>query len=200
MQNKVVEYMANVRDTAGELDRLLTPQKYTRDLRTVVTFGLLSTAIQHGRSVLQLITSGSNRSAAALTRSIVDCAYFGLWVNCCASTEKLRSLEKDEARINMVEVVKAVDGACRSNRFYQVVKSECVASFYKTNRAGIFQLGQWALGISPGLRPSSQELCDIMKAGVASILLLTHDFLVAQKRTEEAERVRALAGEYINLK
>jgi len=57
MKLELTKHLDKVRDTVTEVDRTVSSHKYPSDRRTVMVMGLLSTIIQHHRSMLHLIKS-----------------------------------------------------------------------------------------------------------------------------------------------
>jgi hypothetical protein len=68
MKLELAEHLKKVRGTVNEVDRILGVPKYANDPLSVMVIGLLSTIIQHHRSIVVLVSSGSVR--AALIRDI----------------------------------------------------------------------------------------------------------------------------------
>jgi|SRR5215469_10984305 len=90
MKLELTKHLDQVRDTVTEVDRIVSSHKYPGDRRTVMVMGLLSTIIQHHRSMLQLIKSaGTAGSSWALARDVVKGTRYGLWINSCATEEQI---------------------------------------------------------------------------------------------------------------
>ena len=111
MKLELAKHLDKVRDTVTEVDRVVSSHKYPGDRRTVVVMGLLSTIIQHHRSMLQLIKSaGTAGSSWALARDILKGTRYGLWINSCATEDQiLRIEEADEFPFSVPELTKEIE-------------------------------------------------------------------------------------------
>jgi hypothetical protein len=96
MKPELAKHLDKVRETITEVERIISSHRYHGDKRTVLVSGLLSTIIQHHRSLLELMKSGTIGSAYALTRDIVRGLRHGLWINSCATEGIFRIEESDE--------------------------------------------------------------------------------------------------------
>jgi hypothetical protein len=196
MKPELVDHFRRVRDTVTEVDRFVALHKYPDDTRTVMVMGLLTATIQHHRSILMLITSGSVRSAIALIKDIVDGMYSGLWVNACATPEQIHSIKTEgKTPVHLPEIVKAVDAAYKGDTFFEDVRKRWGAPLHKANRAGILQLGRWALDPDVGLEPNERELSEVTTTATACVLVLASAFLAKQNYPVEARAVEALGKE-----
>jgi hypothetical protein len=197
MKAKLREHLKKVRETVAEVVRLLALHKYSDDSRTVIVAGLLFTIIEHHRSTLLLITSGSERSALSLIRDIVDGMYYGLWINACATPEQIHSIKTDdEFPVKLLEMMKATDTKYKANAFFQDVKNQVGVSLYKTNRSGIIQFGRWSIDANAGLPDSARELYDVTTAATACVLVLAAEFLAKQNHPLECKAVETLSKDY----
>jgi hypothetical protein len=198
MKQELADHFLKVRDTIAEVDRIVAAGKYPDDPATVVLMGLISTVFQHHRSVLQLISSGSVRSAFALIRDIVDGMYAGLWIMACATQDELRKLKTvDRPPMNLPEVIKEVDEEYKSDTFFKEAKERWGAPLYQANRADIWKLGRWVLETDVRLEHNEKELADLTNTATAAIIVLASAFLEKQKHPAEAKSVRALADKLI---
>jgi hypothetical protein len=64
MKLELTKHLDKVRDTVTEVDRIVSSHKYLSDRRTVMVMGLLSTIIQHHRSMLHLIKSAGTAGSS----------------------------------------------------------------------------------------------------------------------------------------
>jgi hypothetical protein len=125
-----------------------------------MVMGLLSTIIQHHRSMLQLIKSaGTADSSWALARDILKGTRYGLWINSCATEEQILQIEQaDEFPFSIPEVIKEVEAAYCTDRFFEDLKNRWGTQLYKYSRSDIFQLGRWEIGASSGLHLDDSEI------------------------------------------
>src|SRR5262252_4444370 len=132
MKLELAKHLDKVRDAVSEEDRLVSSHRYASDRRTVMVMGLLSTIIQHHRSMLQFIKStGTAGSSWALARDVVKGTRYGLWINSCATEEQiLRIEEADEFPFSIPEVIKEIEDAYRTDRFFEDLKNRWGTQLY----------------------------------------------------------------------
>ena len=125
MKLELARHLNKVRDTVTEVERIVSSHKYPSDRRTVMVMGLLSTIIQHHRSMLHLIKSaGTAGSSWALARDILKGTRYGLWINSCATDEQILQIEQaDEFPFSIPEVIKEIEAAYRTDRFFEDLKN-----------------------------------------------------------------------------
>jgi hypothetical protein len=80
MKPQLIEDIDKARDTVTEVDQIVSSRDYPCDTRTVMVRGLLSTMIEHHRSLLQLVKSAAVGSSLALAREIIKGLRYGLWI------------------------------------------------------------------------------------------------------------------------
>ena len=137
MKLELAKHLDRVRDTVSEVDRIVSSHRYASDRRTVMVMGLLSTIIQHHRSMLQLIKSaGTAGSSWALARDVVKGTRYGLWINSCATEEQILRIEQeDEFPLSIPEMTKEIDD--EEIRDATTIATLCIALL-----AGKFLAGQ----------------------------------------------------------
>ena len=64
MKLELAKHLDKVRDAVSEVDRIVSSHRYASERRTVMVRGLLSTIIQHHRSMLQLIKSAGTAGSS----------------------------------------------------------------------------------------------------------------------------------------
>ena len=140
MKLELTKHLDKVRDTVTEVDRTVSSHKYPSDRRTVMVMGLLSTIIQHHRSMLHLIKSeGTAGSSLALARDILKGMRYGLWINSCATEEQILQIERaDEFPFGIPEVIKEIEAAYCTDRFFEGLKNRWGTQLYKYSRSDIF--------------------------------------------------------------
>ena len=140
MKLELAQHLDRVRDTVAEVDRIVSSHKYPTDRRTVMVIGLLSTIIQHHRSMLQLIKfAGTAGSSWALARDILKGTRYGLWINSCATEEQILQIEQaDEFPFSIPEVIKEIEAAYCTDRFFEGLKNRWGTQLYKYSRSDIF--------------------------------------------------------------
>src|ERR1700739_2922329 len=109
MKLELAHHLDKVGATVAEVERIVDSHKYPDDSRTVLVRGLLAVIVQHHRSMLLLIKSGVNASAYALARDIIRSSRYGLWINCCATSDQILGIhEVDGSVLSIPEMSKEI--------------------------------------------------------------------------------------------
>jgi hypothetical protein len=198
MKLELTKHLDKVRDTVTEVDRTVSSHKYPSDRRTVMVMGLLSTIIQHHRRMLHLIKSeGTAGSSWALARDILKGMRYGLWINSCATEEQILQIEEaDEFPFGIPEVIKEIEAAYCTDRFFEGLKNRWGTKLYKYSRSDIFQLGRWEIGASSGLHLDDGEIREATTIATLCIVLLAGKFLAGQGHSADCELIETLAADY----
>ena len=198
MKLELAQHLDRVRDTVAEVDRIVSSHKYPTDRRTVMVIGLLSTIIQHHRSMLQLIKfAGTAGSSWALARDILKGTRYGLWINSCATEDQiLRIEEADEFPFSIPELIKEIEAAYRTDRFFEDLKNRWGTQLYKLSRSDIFQLGRWEIDASSGLHLDDGEIREATTIATLCIVLLAGKFLAGKGHSADCELIETLAADY----
>jgi hypothetical protein len=92
---------------------------YTDTLRNIVAIGLIDQMIEHHEAMVMLIRAGKIGSAFALSRSIFESTFRGVWFALCATDAQLEyfaqsdqlPLDASGNRMNMTSMATAIDAA-----------------------------------------------------------------------------------------
>ena len=200
MKPELAKHLDKVRETVAEVDRIVSAHSYPADRRTVMVMGLLSTIIQHHRSILLLIKSGGTfASPCALARDIVKGLRYGLWINSCATEEQISRIEKDdEFPFSIPEVIKEIEAAYSTDPFFEDLRKRRGAQLYRYSRSEIFQLGRWNIDSSSGLHCDDGEIRDMTTTATLCVVVLAAKFLAGQKHSADCKQVETLAADYAN--
>jgi len=198
MKLELTKHLDKVRDTVTEVDRTVSSHKYPSDRRTVMVMGLLSTIIQHHRSMLHLIKSaGTAGSSWALARDVLKGTRYGLWINSCATEEQILQIEEaDEFPFSIPEVIKEIEAAYRTDRFFEDLKNRWGTQLYKYSRSDIFRLGRWEIDASSGLHLDDGEIREATTIATLCIVLLAGKFLAGQGHSADCKQIETLAEDY----
>lgn len=198
MKRELAKHLDKVRDTVAEVERIVSSHRYPSDRRTVMVMGVLSTIIQHHRSMLLLTKSGGTfASSLALAKDIVRSLSYGLWLNSCATEEQIsRIVKDDEFPFSTTQVIKEIEAAYSTDPFFEDLKSRWKAQLYKYSRSEIFQLGRWNIGSASGLHLDDEEIRDMTTIATLSIVVLSAKFLASQKHSADCKRIETLAADY----
>jgi len=198
MKLELAKHLDKTRDTVTEVERIVSSHKYPRDRRTVMVMGLLSTIVQHHRSMLHLIKSaGTAGSSWALARDILKGTRYGLWINSCATEEQILQIEEaDEFPFSIPEVIKEIEAAYCTDRFFEGLKNRWGTQLYKLSRSEIFQLGRWEIDASSGLHLDDEEIREATTIATLCIVLLAGKFLAGRGHSADCEQIENLAADY----
>jgi hypothetical protein len=147
--------------------------------------------------MLQLIKSGTVGSSCALARDLVKGTRYGLWINSCATEEQILQIEEaDEFPFGIPEVIKEIEAAYCTDRFFEGLKNRWGTKLYKYSRSDIFQLGRWEIGASSGLHLDDGEIREATTIATLCIVLLAGKFLAGQGHSADCELIETLAADY----
>jgi hypothetical protein len=195
MKPQLIEHLDKARDTVTEVDQIVSSRDYPCDIRTVMVRGLLSTMIEHHRSLLQLIKSAAVGSSLALARDIIKGLRYGLWINACATPEQILQIkETDEFPLSFPEMIKEIDAAYNADTFFEGLKNRWGSQLYRYSRSEIVRLGQWHIDSRFGLAHDDEEIRDLTTTATLCIVLLAAEFLARQDYGVECKRVEALGA------
>src|SRR5215472_2810237 len=93
---ELIEHLGEVEVAVERLKTLLNPHHYPDDLRTLILAGTIDQLIEHHAAVLLLVRSEKVGSAFALSRSIIEGMYRGLWLNFCATNDEVKTFERED--------------------------------------------------------------------------------------------------------
>ena len=196
MKSELLENLDKARDAMTSLDSILSGNKFSDDLSTILVAGLLTTLIQYHRGILLLVKAGDVRAATALARDVVDNTYVALWTNGCASSEQVSKIKtEDRFPVTYPEIFEQVDSKYKENAYFTALRGRCGAPLYSYNRSGILKLGLWSLGSHIELHDEQEITCGL-SAVTLCILFLASEFLIKQNQPGESKIVRDLADDY----
>lgn len=197
MKAELAHHLDEAGATIAEVDRIVDLHKYPDDPRTVLVRGLLASIVQHHRSVLLLIKSGIDGSAYSLARDLIRAARYGLWINCCATSDQILGIhEEDGSVLSIPEMNKEIRAAYQGDPFFTEVIDHWAAKIYRYTRETIVRVGQFCIDPKSGLRREDEEVKDMVTTATLCIVVLATKFLARQKLVDECKQVEALATAY----
>jgi len=198
MKPELAKHLDKVRETVAAVDRIVSAHSYPADRRTVMVRGLLSTIIQHHRSILLLLKSGGTfASPCALARDVVKGLRYGLWINSCATEEQISRIETDdEFPFSIPEVIKEIEAAYSTDPFFEDLRKRWGAQLYRYSRTDIFQLGRWNIDSGCGLHLDDGEVREMTTIATLCVVVLAAKFLAAQQHSADCKQIETLAAGY----
>jgi len=163
------------------------------DLRNVILIGNIDQLIEHHSSVLLLIRSNNVGSAFALSRSIIEGMYRGLWINFCATDEQVKTFEeKDKPPVHMAQMADAIDKQYRAEGFFEELRKRSWPHLCSYAHTGTLQLGRRFTGHQLIPNYSDGEIVEITTAVTTAILTMTSKFLARIDLGMEAKAAEQL--------
>jgi len=187
MSPKTTEHLKRAETAIEKLKELLNGCKVVDDLRNLILIGTIDQLIEHHASVLLLIRSGKVGSAFALSRSIVEGMYRGLWLNFCATDDEIKGFEQeDKLRANMVEMADAIDDKYRAEGFFADLRKRAWPHLCSYAHTGMLQLGRRFTGHALIPNYGDGEIVEITTSVTTCILTMTSKFLARLNLGPEA--------------
>jgi hypothetical protein len=197
MKPETVEHLKKVEKAIADANHILAKHTYPDDSRTVMVIGLLSTMIEHHRSMLLLIGNGLVGSSFSLARSIVESMYRGLWISACATQQQIQSFDTDDKfPVSMPDMTKAIDAAYNAHGFFENLKNRGWAPLCSYAHSGMLQLGRRFTGNKVVPNYDESEIYEATTTVTTCILILAGKFLAHQNHAAESKAVDALAEVY----
>ena len=167
-------------ETVLEVKRVLSKDKTLDDERTTTVVAFIDQALEHHGAILLLLRSGKVGSAFALTRSVTEILYRGVWFTICASDEQVKRFVKDDKiDLTVAEMTDAIDATCGLEYFAEFKKQtwKVLNSYAHT---GMLQLGRRFDGSKLAPSYTDVEQIELMRAITSCILMLVRPFLANQ--------------------
>ncbi|HKW17998.1 MAG TPA: hypothetical protein VJO35_10855 [Terriglobales bacterium] len=197
MTSGTIEHLQQVERAIEELKQVLNTCSIKDDLRNLILIGMIDQLIEHHASVLQLIRSEKVGSAFALSRSIVEGLYRGLWINFCATDTEVETFEKeDKLPLKMNGLAKAIDDKYRAEGFFEDLRKRAWPHLCSYAHTGMLQLGRRFTGraLKPAYRDS--EIVEITTSVTTCILTMTSKFLARLNLGEESLKAERLINTF----
>jgi hypothetical protein len=205
-------------ETSKHLDQIETAVRVARGvfakfphidtLRNIIVIGLIDQMIEHHESMLMLIRAGKIGSAFALSRSIFESMFRGLWFALCATEDQLKYFEDNDElpfdtsgkRMNMTTIATAIDTATGadptdpSDQFFKGLKDRGWKALCSYTHSGLLQLGRRFVGhsVQPGAGYSDEEIVEITTSSTTCVLILIDRFLASEADDEGSKSVMGL--------
>ena len=197
MTNDVRQHLIKVEAGIQSAKPLLGRHRYPDDYRTVVVIGFIAQLVEHHQAVLVLIAHDMIGSAFALARPIMEGMYRGLWINVCATEAEItRFTDKDEIRLSMAEMARAIDESYRGEGFFQNLKVRSWDALNSYTHTGMLQLGRRFTEHEVRSSYTDGQIVEMTTASTTCVLILISRFLAKQNHGEEMRAVDALIETY----
>jgi hypothetical protein len=187
LNGETIEHLKQVEAAIEKLKEVLNACKIAQELRNVILIGTIDQLIEHHASVLLLIRSAKVGSAFALSPSIVEGMYRGLWLNFCATDDEVKNFEQeDKLRLNMTEIAKAIDEKYQAEGFFEDLRQRAWPHLCSYAHTGILQLGRRFTGDTLAPNYGDAEIVEITTSITTCILTMSSKFLARLNLGAEA--------------
>jgi hypothetical protein len=157
------------------------------ELRNVILMRTVDQLVEQPRRGSASHRSDKVGSSFALSRSIVEGMYRGLWINFCATDEQISRFEQeDRLPVNMVEMADAIDETYRAEGFFEDLRKRTWPHLCSYAHTGMLQLGRRFTEHALIPRCSDEEIVEITTSVTTCILTMTSKFLARLNLAREA--------------
>jgi len=126
------------RNVLAQIERELEGFEYISDDRNDVSLSLLDISIDHSKSIVILCENGIFSSAYALARPMFECFVRGVWVQYCASEEKLEEIRKNDTFPRQLGVmVDAIEKTTAWPKGLSNIKNQLLKNMHSYTHGGI---------------------------------------------------------------
>jgi len=197
MTPETTAHIGQVEAAIEKLKALLNGKQFPDDLRTVIVIGTLDQMIEHHASILLLIRSEKIGSAFALTRSVVEGMYVGLWINFCATEQQVATYERDdELPHTMQKIADAIDERYHGEGFFDDLKQRTWKAMCSYAHTGMLQLGRRFTGHQLKPAYSDAEIYEVTTTITTGILMLASKFFAVQNIADASREAEQLIESY----
>jgi hypothetical protein len=184
---ETTEHLKKVETAIDKLKQVLSGCKIMDDLRNLILVGTIDQLIEHHASMLLLIRSDKVGSAFALSRSIVEGMYRGLWLNFCATDDEVKRFEQeDKLPVKMNQMADAIDDKYRAEGFFEDLRKRAWPALCSYAHTGMLQLGRRFTGHALVPNYSDAQIVEITTSVTTCILTMTSKFLARLNLGAEA--------------
>jgi len=197
MNPETIEHLKQVETAIDNLKCELNDCAIVVDRRNVILIGTIDQLIEHHASMLLLIRENKVGSAFALSRSIVEGMYRGLWINLCATDDQVNHFEQDDRLpVNMSQMADAIDDKYRAEGFFVDLRQRAWPHLCSYAHTGMLQLGRRFTDHALIPRYSDGEIVEITTSITTCILTMTSKFLAQLNLGSEALVAEQLIGTF----
>ncbi|MFZ0736918.1 MAG: hypothetical protein WBL70_05500 [Candidatus Acidiferrales bacterium] len=179
-------------ETVLKVKRVLNRDKTSDDERSTVVAALIDQAIEHHAAILLLLRSRLVGSAFALTRSVTEILFRGVWLTACATDEGVRKfVKKDKIDPTIGELSEAIDKTCGLDYFADF-KKQSWKTLNSYAHTGMLQVGRRFTGNTLSPSYTDVEKVEVLRAITSCVLLLVRPFLGRQGHLDSAKEIDKL--------
>jgi hypothetical protein len=197
MSPETAKHLDTVEEVIGRVKGVLARCGYPADLRTVIVMGIVDQIIEHHESALLLIRNEKIGSSFALTRSIVEGMYRGMWINLCATDTQLQGFEQDDKLpVNMNQMAEQIDAAYKAGGFFEHLRARSWKALCSYAHAGMLQLGRRFSDGNVQTAYTDEQIFQATTTATTCVLLLVGKFLAVRGHGVDCREVEAMIGTY----
>lgn len=197
MSPETIEHLGRVDEVMRKAKLILARHRYPDDARTVIVMGTVTQIIEHHEAMLLLIRNDKIGSSFALTRSIFEGAYRGMWMSFCATDAQIQEFERDDRLpVNMTEMAQAIDTKYQAQGFFEDFRATSWAALCSYTHTGMLQLDRRFTGATAQPAYTDEEIFGATRGATTCVLLLVGRFLAVQNHDTDCHEVEAMIGTY----
>lgn len=192
MTTDTIQHLCQVEIAIQKLKEALNGCKIADDLRNLIVAGTIDQLIEHHASILLLVRSDKVGSAFALSRSVIEGMYRGLWINFCATEDEVKRFEQEDKLPTMDKLAQAIDEKYRAEGFFDDLRKRAWPHLCSYAHTGMLQLGRRFTGhqLIPNYRDG--EIVEMTTSITTAILTMTSKFLARLNLGQESLQAERL--------
>jgi hypothetical protein len=156
--------------------------------------------LEHHEAIYLLIKCKLYGSAFALMRSLFETTFRALWINKCATQDKIEEVaSRDNAKFPCVaQMVASIDHSYSTDSFFRSIKTASWVAMCSYTHSGLLQITRRFSGNEVKPNYGDAEILEVLNATSVAIILLSRMFFVSLGCPHEAVEVEKMMAEYAN--
>jgi len=172
---------------------LIAGNYHNTEMKQRLAAAYTSLALEHHEAISRLVRSELHGSAMALVRPVFEILFNAHWMFACAKPPQIAKIAKGKLKFpRMDKVVKEVDAAYGTHRFFETVKKRGWNAMNSYTHSGILQLSSRFDGDSIRGNYDEAALTEAVNATTIAVALMSRFLSVAGNRSEAADKANAL--------
>jgi hypothetical protein len=183
-----------------KIRELLYKHAYASETKNILLTAYVDIGLEHHKAIYLLIKSELYGSAFALTRSLFETTFRALWINKCATQDKIEEVaSRDNAKFPCVaQMVTSIDHTYSTDSFFRSIKTASWAAMCSYTHSGLLQITRRFSGNEVKPNYGDAEILEVLNATSVAIILLSRMFFVSLGCRHEAVEVEKMMAEYAN--
>jgi hypothetical protein len=176
-----------------DIHNLIAGSYQNTEMKQRLAAAYTSLVLEHHEAISRLVRSELHGSAMALVRPVFEILFNAHWMFGCAKPSQIAKIAKGQFKFDrMDKVVKEVDAAYGTERFFQTVKKRGWRAMNSYTHSGILQLSSRFDGDSIRANYDEAALTEAVNATTIAVALMSRFLSVAGSRSEAADKANEL--------